>query len=153
MTFASRSTRSLRESGKLRVREADGRFGFFIPKYSSLFVRMKILRQDEVSSYRSPAYLKISDSVIETQRQFRTHFRVGRHERIPDKKTFIGEKFQTKGSTFKQKSSGRCRNVRAPENIAAARHAIITSPRLDVQTLNMLWYWEYLIGMSDESYT
>jgi hypothetical protein len=44
--------------------------------------------------------LKISDSIIATQRLFRRHFEVGRHGRVPDRKSYIvvGWKFQNRFS-------------------------------------------------------
>jgi hypothetical protein len=65
------------------------------------------------------------------QRLFRRHFGVGRHGRVPDRKTkllWVGN-FKETGSTSKQKSSGRTRSVRTAEDIAAVRQAVTISPR------------------------
>jgi transposase len=85
----------------------------------------------EHRTFVTKIYFKNGDSVIATQRLFRRHFEVGRHGRVPDKKTifsWVGN-FRKTGSALKQKSSGRRRSVRTPENIAAVRLAVTTSPR------------------------
>jgi hypothetical protein len=69
--------------------------------------------------------------VTETQRLFCRHFGVGRHGRVPDRITillWVGN-FRGTGSALKQKSCGRPRSVRTPDNIAAMRQAVTTSPR------------------------
>jgi hypothetical protein len=75
--------------------------------------------------------LKNGDSVIATQRGLRRNFGVGRHGRVPDRKImllWLGNLRKT-GSALKQKSSGRPRSARTPENIAAVRQAVATSPQ------------------------
>jgi hypothetical protein len=94
------------------------------------------------------AYFKNSDSVIATQRQFRTHFIVGRHGRVPDKKTILlwVRNFRQSGSTLKQKSPGRRRSVRTPENIAIVKHAVLRSPRRSALKQALA------LGISDRSF-
>jgi hypothetical protein len=64
-------------------------------------------------------------TIIATQRIFRRYFGVGRHGRVPDRKT----NHIVVGSALKHKSSGRRRSVRTPENFAAVRQAVATSPQ------------------------
>jgi hypothetical protein len=61
-------------------------------------------------------FKKNGDSITATRRVFRRNFEVGRHGRVPDRKTillWVGN-FRETGSALKQKSSGRPRSVRTP---------------------------------------
>ena len=75
-------------------------------------------------------FMKSNESVITTQRTFRTHFALGRHVPVPDRKTILlwVSNFRAIGSALKRKSTGRPRSVRTPENVAAVREAVERSP-------------------------
>lgn len=75
-------------------------------------------------------FMKSNDSVITTQRTFRTHFALGRRAPVPDRKTILlwVSNFRATGSALKRKSTGRPRSVRTPENVAAVREAVERSP-------------------------
>jgi hypothetical protein len=82
-------------------------------------------------AFVTETYFKTGDSIIAAQRFFRRHFGVVRQGRVPDGKVmllWVGN-FRQTGSTLKQKSSSRPRSVRTPENIAAVRQAVATSPQ------------------------
>lgn len=66
-----------------------------------------------------------------TQRAFRIHFELGRHDPVPDKKTIVKwvSNFRETGSALKRKSPGRPRTATGPANVAAVRAAIQQSPR------------------------
>ena len=76
-------------------------------------------------------YFKCGDSVIAAQRQFRTHFGVGRHGRVPNRKNILLwiRNFRQTSSALKRKSPGRPGSVQTPENITTVRHAVTTSPQ------------------------
>ncbi|XP_050302993.1 uncharacterized protein LOC126740872 [Anthonomus grandis grandis] len=76
-------------------------------------------------------FFKSNESVITTQRNFRTHFALGRHDPVPDRKTTLlwVLNFRATGSALKRKLTGRPRSVQTPENIAAVREAVERSPR------------------------
>jgi transposase len=70
-------------------------------------------------------------TLFATQRLFCRHFGVGRHGRVPDRKTillWVGN-FRETGSALKHKSPGSARSARTPENTAAVRQAVTTSAR------------------------
>ena len=74
---------------------------------------------------------KCGDSVIAAQHQFHTHFGVGRHGRVPNRKTILLwiRNFWQTSSALKRKSPGRPRSVQTPETITTVRHAVTTSPQ------------------------
>ena len=76
-------------------------------------------------------YFKCGGSVIAAQRQFRTHFGVGRHGRVPNRKTILLWicNFRQTSSALKRKSPGRPSSVQIPETITTVRHAVTTSPQ------------------------
>ena len=76
-------------------------------------------------------YFKCGDSVIASQRQFRSHFGVGRHGRVLNSKTILLwiRNFRQISSALKRESPGRPRSVQTPKTIAAVRHALTTSPQ------------------------
>ena len=76
-------------------------------------------------------YLKCGDSVIAAQHQFHTHFGIGRHRRVPNRKTILFwiRNFQQTSSALKQKSPGRPHSVQTPETITTVRHAVTTTFR------------------------
>ena len=69
--------------------------------------------------------------MIETQINFCTHFALGRHAPVPDRKTILlwVTNFRATGSALKRKPPGRPRSARTPENIQAVRESILRSPR------------------------
>ena len=76
-------------------------------------------------------YFKCGDSVIAAQRQFCTHFGVGWHGRVPNRKTILLwiRNFWQTSSALKRKSPGRPRSIQAPETITTVEHAVTTSPQ------------------------
>ena len=76
-------------------------------------------------------YFKCGDSVIAAQLQLRTLFGVGRHGRVPNRKTVLLwiSNFRQTSSALKRKSPGRPRSVQTPETITTVRHAVTTSPQ------------------------
>ena len=75
-------------------------------------------------------YFKCGDSVIASQHQFRTHFGIGRHGRVPNRKTILLwiRNFRQTSSPLKQKFPGRPHSIQTPETITTVRHAVTTSP-------------------------
>ena len=73
----------------------------------------------------------ISNVVIPAQCQFCTHFGIGRHRGVPNRKTILLWicNFRQTSSALKWKSPGRPRSVQTPETITTVRHAVTTSPQ------------------------
>lgn len=71
-----------------------------------------------------------SQSVVNTQRQFRREFNVGRHGRFPTRQTIMRwvQDFEIRGNVG-SKFTGGVRTVRTPENIERVRQAVGRSPR------------------------
>ena len=92
-------------------------------------------------------YFKCGDSVIAAQRQIRTHFGVGRHGRVTNRKAILLwiRNFQQTSSALKRKSPGRPRNVQTPETITTVSHAVTTSPQLSAAKHALA------LGVSDHS--
>lgn len=76
-------------------------------------------------------YFKNGDSVICTQRLFRTHFGISRHGAIPDRKTILTRvrNFRVTSSAMKKPPPGRPRSVRTPQNVQLLQQAVTRSPR------------------------
>ncbi|CAK9820222.1 hypothetical protein ANTPLA_LOCUS10503 [Anthophora plagiata] len=76
------------------------------------------------------AFFKNGESVIATQREFRTRFGLRANENVPDRKTILlwVRRVRATGSALKRKPPGRPKNVRTSENIAAVRASIEQSP-------------------------
>ncbi|XP_036366112.1 uncharacterized protein LOC118766669 [Octopus sinensis] len=76
-------------------------------------------------------FIKTNDSVTTTQRAFRLHFNLGRHDPVPARNTILlwVTNFRATGSALKRKSTGRPRTARTPENVAAVRASVQQSPR------------------------
>jgi hypothetical protein len=70
-------------------------------------------------------------TIIAMQQLFHRHFGVGQHGRVPDRKTILlwVRNFRETGSALKQKWFSRPYSVQTPENIAAVRQAVNTSPQ------------------------
>lgn len=80
-------------------------------------------------------FYKNNDSVEAARREFRCHFNLGRHDRVPSAhaiKTWI-RNFEETGSAMKKKPRGRVRTVRTPDNIQAVREAVIRSPHRSIR--------------------
>ena len=76
-------------------------------------------------------YFKCGDCVIAAQRWFCTHFGIGQHGRVPNRKTTLLwiYNFRQTSSALKRKSPDRPRSVQTPDTITRVRHAVITSPQ------------------------
>lgn len=76
-------------------------------------------------------FFKTNESVTATQRAFRVHFRLRRHDPMPSRNTILlwVSNFRAGGSALKQKIPGRPLSARTPENIAAVRASVEQSPR------------------------
>ena len=87
-------------------------------------------------------YFKCGDSVIVAERQFPTHFGVGRHGRAPNRKTILLwiRNFRQSSSALKRKSPGRPRSVQT-----IVRHAVTTSPQRSAAK------YALALGVSDRS--
>ena len=75
-------------------------------------------------------FIKTNESVTATQRAFRLHFNLGRHDPVPARNTILlwVTNFRATGSALKRKSTGRPRTARTPENVAAVRASVQQSP-------------------------
>ena len=71
-------------------------------------------------------FIKTNESVTATQRAFRLHFNLGRHDPVPARNTILlwVANFIATGSALKRKSTGRPRTARTPENVAAVRASV-----------------------------
>jgi len=81
------------------------------------------------------AYYKNSDSLTTARREFRRHYNLGRHERVPSCKaikTWV-KNFEETGSALKKKPLGAKRTQRTPQNIEAVRTSFEKSPRRSVR--------------------
>ena len=85
----------------------------------------------EHRSFAVETYFNNNESPITVQRIFHRHFRLGRHDRVPDHRTIIRwvNHFRTTASSLKEKSPGRPRSQRTPARVEEARQALIRSPR------------------------
>lgn len=75
-----------------------------------------------------------TQSIIQTQRNFRNRFQVPRRGRIPTSKTILSwiHKFARTGSVLDEKH-GRPRSVRTQQNVERVREAVRAAPRLSVR--------------------
>ena len=87
-------------------------------------------RTVEHRSFAVETYLKNNESPITVQTIFRRHFRLGRHDRVPDHRTIVRwvNYFRTTASSLKKKSPGHPRSQRTPARVDEARQALIRSP-------------------------
>ena len=98
---------------------------------SSISFAISVVSKAWISEHHAfvvETYFICGDSVIAAERQFRTHFGVGR---VPNRKTILLwiRNFRQTSSALKRKSPGTLQSVRTPETIAAVRHAVTTSQR------------------------
>ena len=92
-------------------------------------------------------YFKCGDSVIAAQCQFHTHFGIGWHGRVPNRKTILLWicNFRQTSSALKRKSPGRAHSVQTPETITTVRRAVTTSPQRSAAK------HAFTLGVSDHS--
>ena len=78
----------------------------------------------EHRSFAVETYFK-NESPITVQRIFCRHFRLGRHDRVPDHRIIVRwvNHFCTTASSLKQKSSGRPRSQRTPVRVESSTHS------------------------------
>ena len=64
---------------------------------------------DEHRAFVIETFMKNNESVITTQRTLRTHFALGRHAPVPDRKTILlwVSNFRATDSALKRQSTGR----------------------------------------------
>ena len=76
-------------------------------------------------------FIKTNESVTATQRAFRLHFKLGRHDPVPACYTILlwVTSFRATGSALKGKSTGQLRTAKTPENVAVVRASVQQSPR------------------------
>ncbi|PNF27731.1 hypothetical protein B7P43_G12796 [Cryptotermes secundus] len=76
-------------------------------------------------------FLKNRESVIATQRAFRTHFELRRRNRIPTQNTILrwAASFHATSSTLKKKSPGWPGSAHMPANVEAVRQSVVQSPQ------------------------
>ena len=119
--FESRGTRRLAE-GKLAVKVIQ------LPTPCHLVVIMPLWTKDH-RVFVYDTFVKSGESVIETQRCFRRHFRIGRHGEVPCRNTILRwvNAFRSKGPVMKTRPSGLTRTARTPQNVDRVRDAILFS--------------------------
>ena len=85
----------------------------------------------ENCSFAVETYLKNNESPITVQKIFHRHFRLERHDRVPDHRTITRwvNHFRTTASSLKEKSPGRPRSQRTLVRVEDARQALIRSPQ------------------------
>lgn len=85
---------------------------------------------DDHRAFVIETLIKNNESVITTQRTFRTHFALGRHAPVPDRKIILSwvSNFRATGSALLRKSTARSRSIQTPENISDVRDAVERSP-------------------------
>lgn len=76
-------------------------------------------------------FFKKGESIIATQRAFRTKYRLRSTDSVPDRKSILSwvHNFRTTSSTLGLKRKGSTKWKRTPENIARVRESIMQSPR------------------------
>ena len=84
----------------------------------------------EHRAFTVETFIKTNESVTATQRAFRVHFKLGRHDPVPARNTILlwVNSFRATGSALKRKSTGRPRTARTPENVATVRASVEESP-------------------------
>ena len=72
-----------------------------------------------------------SGSLTATQRLFRTHFKLGRHNPVPSRNTILLwiKNFRKNGSALNRRSTGRPRTSTTPENAMAVKASVQLSPQ------------------------
>ena len=72
-------------------------------------------------------FVKNGESLVATQRSFRRHFSLNRHDPVPIRRWFSN--FRQTSSAFNRRRSGRLRTRTAEENVTAVADSIEQSPR------------------------
>ena len=72
-----------------------------------------------------------SGSITATQRIFRTHFKLGRHDPVPSRNTILLwiKNFRKNGSALKRRSTGRPRTSTTSENAMEVKASVQQSPQ------------------------
>ena len=99
-------------------------FRFFImPLFLVSFSIADINWTGEHRAFIVEKLIKTNESVTATQRAFRLHFNLGRHDPVRARNTILlwVTNLRANGSALKRKSTGRPRTARTPENVAAVR--------------------------------
>jgi len=80
-------------------------------------------------------YFENGESIIQTQRDFRTNFDIPRHGTIPDRNTILRwvTAFNTTGTVLMKRTNGRNRAIRTPENVDRVRLDTLRSPNRSVR--------------------
>ena len=83
-------------------------------------------------SFTIETFLKTNEAVTATQRAFRVHFNLRRHDPVPARNTILlwVKNFRETGSALKRKPTGRPRTARTEENVAAVKASVQQSPAL-----------------------
>ena len=97
-------------------------------------------------------YFKWGDSVIAAQRQFRTHFGVGRHGRVSNRKTILFwiRYFRQTSSALKRKSPGLVDFAAYRHQRSSQQWDMLSPHHHNVPLLNMHSPWGYLTVMCGE---
>ena len=87
------------------------------------------------------AFFKNGDSVIATQRVFRTYFQLGRRAKDPSWNTILRwmDSVHATGSTLKKKPPRRPKTVRTPVNVEEVRQSVLRSPERSVSCCCCGW--------------
>ena len=82
-------------------------------------------------SFAVETFFTNSGSITATQRLFRTHFKLGRHDPVPSRNTILLwiKNFRKNGSALKRQSTGRPRTSTTPENAMAVKASVQQSPQ------------------------
>lgn len=80
-------------------------------------------------------YFENGESIVQTQRDFRTNFDIPRHGTIPDRNTILRWviAFNTTGTVLMKRTNGRNRAIRTPENVDRVRLDTLRSPNRSVR--------------------
>ena len=80
----------------------------------------------EHCAFTVETFIKTNETVTATQRAFRVHFKLGRHDPVPARNTILVwvNNFRATGSALKRKSTGRPHTSRTLENVAAVRASV-----------------------------
>ena len=80
-------------------------------------------------------FVKNGESVVATQRSFRRHFLLNRHDPVPTGKTIHRwvSNFRQTSSALNRRRSGRPRTRTAQENVTAVADSIEQSPRRSIR--------------------
>ena len=80
-------------------------------------------------------FVKNGESVVATQRSFRRHFSLNRHDPVPTEKTIHRwvSNFRQTSSALNRRRSGRPRTRTAQENVTAVADSIEQSPRRSIR--------------------